>query len=231
MTEDGPDNEWRSLATWMFDPETNDKRDATSIANDFVATVTTPVRVKSQRQAKKKKRDEDGNVDPVFLFKRLVQIFPELKDEIFLEEDSYSPFRSATFAKFCSSQGEHSLKKQNKQLITKLGAVLSAQYKNGDMDCRSVITIVILNGIDDEASQELMNEALDEVLSKAWKFARKFKGKNVKPEKIKSRLNLKHISKTSAKPAAGKKYTITLSLLKQKLSPLEILSERESFIF
>lgn len=186
MTDDGPDNEWRSLATWMFDPETNDKKDATSIANDFIATVTAPARVKTQRQAKKKKRDEDGNVDPIFLFKRLVQIFPELKDEIFLEEDSYSPFRSATFARASVVPKVNSLlKSRNKQQITKLGTLLSAQYKNGDMDCRSVITIVILNGIDDEASQKLMDEALDEVLSKAWKFARKFKGKNVKPEKPK----------------------------------------------
>lgn len=186
MTEDGPDNEWRSLATWMFDPETNDKRDATSIANDFIATVTAPQKIKTQRQAKKKKRDEDGNVDPLFLFKRLVQIFPELRDEVFLEEDSYSPFRSATFAKNSVVPKVNALlKSKNKQLITKLGALLSAQYKNGDMDCRSVITIVILNGIEDEASQELMNEALDEVLSRAWKFAKKFKGKNVKPEKPK----------------------------------------------
>ena len=189
MTEDGPDNDWRAIATWMFDPEINDKKDANSIANDFVATVSAPVRQKAQqRQLKKKKRDEDGNVDPVFLYKRLVTVLPDLKDEIFNEEDCYDPFRSATFAKtFVVPKVNELLSSGNRQQITKLGAVLSAQYKNGDMDCRSIITIVILNGIEGEKNEELMDEALDDMLKKAWKFARRYKGKEVKPEKPKKK--------------------------------------------
>lgn len=189
MTEDGPDNDWRALATWMFDPEINDKKDANSIANDFVATVSAPVRQKAQqRQLKKKKRDEDGNVDPVFLYKRLVTVLPDLKDDIFNEEDCYDPFRSATFAKnFVVPKVNELLSSGNRQQITKLGAVLSAQYKNGDMDCRSIITIVILNGIEGEKNEELMDEALDDMLKKAWKFARRYRGKEVKPEKPKKK--------------------------------------------
>ncbi|MGN0442193.1 MAG: hypothetical protein ACI4FO_05775 [Acutalibacteraceae bacterium] len=189
MTEDGPDNDWRALATWMFDPEINDKKDANSIANDFVATVSAPVRQKAQqRQLKKKKRDEDGNVDPVFLYKRLVTVLPDLKDEIFNEEDCYDPFRSATFAKiFVVPKVNKLLSSGNRQQITKLGAVLSAQYKNGDMDCRSIITIVILNGIEGEKNEELMDEALDDMLKKAWKFARRYRDKEVKPEKPKKK--------------------------------------------
>ncbi len=189
MTEDGPDNDWRALATWMFDPEINDKKDANSIANDFVATVSAPVRQKAQqRQLKKKKRDEDGNVDPVFLYKRLVTVLPDLKDEIFNEEDCYDPFRSATFAKtFVVPKVNELLSSGNRQQITKLGAVLSAQYKNGDMDCRSIITIVILNSIEGEKNEELMDEALDDMLKKAWKFARRYRGKEVKPEKPKKK--------------------------------------------
>ena len=189
MTEDGPDNDWRAIATWMFDPEINDKKDANSIANDFVATVSAPVRQKAQqRKLKKKKRDEDGNVDPVFLYKRLVTVLPDLKDEIFNEEDCYDPFRSATFAKtFVVPKVNELLSSGNRQQITKLGAVLSAQYKNGDMDCRSIITIVILNGIEGEKNEELMDEALDDMLKKAWKFARRYRGKEVKPEKPKKK--------------------------------------------
>lgn len=189
MAEDGPDNDWRAIATWMFDPEINDKKDANSIANDFVATVSAPVRQKAQqRQLKKKKRDEDGNVDPVFLYKRLVTVLPDLKDEIFNEEDCYDPFRSATFAKtFVVPKVNELLSSGNRQQITKLGAVLSAQYKNGDMDCRSIITIVILNGIEGEKNEELMDEALDDMLKKAWKFARRYRGKEVKPEKPKKK--------------------------------------------
>ncbi|MCQ4021622.1 MULTISPECIES: hypothetical protein [unclassified Ruminococcus] len=186
MTDDGPDNDWKALATWMFDPETNDKKDANSIANDFVATVSAPVRQKAQRQQKRKKRDEDGNVDPVFMFKRLVTVIPELKEDIFNEEDCYDPFRSSTFAKTSVvPKVNNLLSSGNRQLITKLGAVLNAQYKNGDMDCRSIITIVILNGIEGEKNEKLMEEALDEMLLKAWKHAKRYRGKTVKPEKPK----------------------------------------------
>lgn len=186
MTDEGPDNEWKSLSTWMFDPDTNDQKDAASIANDFISTVSTPARQKTQRQAKKKKRDDDGNVDPIFLFKRLVTVFPELKEEIFNEEDCYYPFRSATFAKqSIVPKVNELLASGNKQLITKLAGILNAQYKNGDMDCRSIITIVILNGIKDPESEKIMFEELDEELEKAWKHARRYRGKKVKPEKQK----------------------------------------------
>lgn len=195
MTEDGPDNDWRALATWMFDPEVNDKKDANSIANDFISTVSAPVRQKTQRQQKKKKRDEDGNVDPVFLYKRLVTVFPELKEDIYNEEDCYSPFRSAAFAKAAVVPKVNALLSSgNRQQITKLGAVLNAQYKNGDMDCRSIITIVILNGIEGENNEQLMDEALDDMLKKAWKFARRYRGKNVKPEKPKKQSKFKQLA-------------------------------------
>ena len=195
MTEDGPDNDWRAIATWMFEPEINDKKDANSIANDFVATVSAPVRLKTQRQQKKKKRDEDGNVDPVFLYKRLVTVFPELREDIFNEEDCYDPFRSATFAKAAVVPKVNALLASgNRQLITKLGAVLNAQYKNGDIDCRSIITIVILNGIEVEKNEQLMNEALDETLQKSWKYAKRYRGRSVKPEKPKKQSKFKQLA-------------------------------------
>lgn len=184
MTDDGPDNEWRSLSTWMFDPETNDQKDAASIANDFVSTLNAPARRKALKQNKKRNRDADGNISPMFLYKRLVGVFPDLKDEISNEENSYSSFREATFAQeFIVPKVNELLSSSNKQLIKKLGAILSAQYKNGDMDCRSIITIVILNGIDSEDREQKISSELDEVLLKAWRHAKHFRGKNVKPEK------------------------------------------------
>lgn len=197
MTEDGPDNDWKSLSTWMFDPETNNIKDANSIANDFISTVSAPVRAKAQqKQQKKKKRDDDGNVDPVFLFKRLVTVFPDLRDEIFAEEDCYETFRSVTFAKKSVVPKVNALlASKDQQTITKLGGVLNAQYKNGDMDCRSVITIVILNGIDGEDNENKIAAVLDDELSKAWKYAKRYKGKTVKPEKEKKKSKFQQYAK------------------------------------
>ena len=100
MTEDGPDNEWKTLATWLYDETVSTQKDAESIANDFVEGVSGTVAIKRAKQVKqKKKKSDDGNADPKFLAKRFVTFFPELKEEIKTEEDCYYPFRGATFAK------------------------------------------------------------------------------------------------------------------------------------
>lgn len=79
MTEEGPDNEWKTLATWMLDEESTQK-DVESISNDFIEGVSGAVAVKRAKQIKqKKKKDDDGNADPKFLAKRFVAVFLNLK--------------------------------------------------------------------------------------------------------------------------------------------------------
>ena len=90
MTDEGPDNEWKTLATWLYDEETSDQKDAESIANDFIEGVSGTIAVKRAKQVKqKKKKGDDGTADPKFFAKRFVAYFPELKDEIKNEEDCY----------------------------------------------------------------------------------------------------------------------------------------------
>lgn len=185
MTDDGPDNEWKTMATWMFNPETDTEREASSIGNDFAEAVSTPVNIKRVKQTKKKKSNDEGSADPVFLYKRLVKFFPELKAEIKEEEDSYYPFRAVTFAR------EKVVPKINSMLtlgvkadITKLMGILSAQYLNGDPDTRAIVTIVILNSVDSK-HLEIIQPLMSDELLKAHKGALKFKGKKVKPEKAK----------------------------------------------
>ena len=99
MTDEGPDNEWKTLSTWLYDDYVASQKDAESIANDFVDGVSNTSAIKRAKQVKQKKKKEDGTADPKFLAKRFVTYFPELKDEIKNEEDCYYPFRGATFAK------------------------------------------------------------------------------------------------------------------------------------
>ena len=188
MTEDGPDNEWKTLATWLYDEEVATQKDAESIANDFVEGVSGAVAIKRAKQIKQKKRkDDDGTADPKFLAKRFVTFFPELREEIIDEENCYFPFRGATFAK------EHLVpkittyvKRASKPELEKMAGVFNLQYGNGDIDTRSIITIIILNALED-AEFEAVFEYFDDDLKKASKSARKYKGKTVKPEKPKQK--------------------------------------------
>lgn len=189
MTDDGPDNEWKTLATWMFNPETDTEKEAQSIANDFVDNVTSKVAIKRQKQTKKKKKtnSDEGNADPIFLSKRLVNVFPELKDEINNEMDCYYPFRGVTFAReHIVPKVNDLIKKGNKKDIEKLMGILSAQYANGDADTRSIISIVILNSIDKEYD-EMISEYMSDDLKKDFKYSVKFRGKKVPPEKEKKK--------------------------------------------
>lgn len=187
MTEDGPDNDWKTLATWMFDPEVDTMKEANSIGNDFVEAISAPKAIKKVKTAKKTKakKDDEGNADPVFLAKRFVTIYPELKDEIKNEEDCYYPFRSVTF--FRASvvpKVQDSITRGTDNDIKKLMNLLSAQYNNGDIDTRSIITIVILNSIEEKYDDKMM-EYMSDDLKTAFKASRKFRGKEFKPEKPK----------------------------------------------
>ena len=195
MTDEGPDNEWKTLATWLYDEETSSQKDAESIANDFIEGVSGTIAVKRAKQVKqKKKKGDDGSADPKFLAKRFVAYFPELKDEIKMEEDCYYPFRGATFAKeHLAPKIAEFVKRAKGKELEKFAGVFNTQYGNGDVDTRSIITIVILNSLEDSEFTKLCNE-LNEETQKAALAARKYKGREVKPEKPKK----KSVSKSSS---------------------------------
>ena len=184
MTDEGPDNEWKTLATWLYDDEVADQKDAESIANDFIEGVSGTVAIRRAKQVKKKKKkSDDGTADPKFLAKRFVTYLPELRDEIQNEEDCYYPFRGATFAKeHIAPRVADYLKRSNSKETEKLANVFNTQYGNGDRDTRSIITIVILNSLDDEEFYKI-KEYFNDELDKPSAAARKYKDKEVKPEK------------------------------------------------
>ena len=187
MTDEGPDNNWRTLATWIFDPDRDTMKEASSIANDFCDAISAPSAVKKAKQAKKTKKSDDGNADPLFFAKRFITIFPDIQDEIREEQDCYYPFRGATFAKASIAPRVSKIVHEGKAGdLKKIGNILNAQYVNGDMDTRSIITIIVLNELSDEDFEKL-NDYLSDNLKKAAKHARKYKGKTVKPEKEKKK--------------------------------------------
>lgn len=188
MTEEGPDNQWKTMATWIFNPETDTNKEAESIAADFCEVLSSATVVKRVKQAKKKKSSDDGNADPLFLAKRFVTYFPELKEIVKAEQENYESFRAVNFfTTHVVPRVNGMLAKGSKGELSKMAQMISTQYSNGDMDTRSIITIVILNGIDEKYWDKL-GELLSEELQNSWKYAKKMKGKNIRPEKKKKSL-------------------------------------------
>ena len=158
MTDEGPDNEWKTLATWLYDETVGTQKDADSIANDFIEGVSGTLAIKRAKQVKQKKKKDD---------------------------DCYFPFRGATFAKeHIAPKIPMYIKRANKNEIEKFANVFNVQYNNGDVDTRAIITIVLLNSLDD-AEYNALYEHFNDELKVAALNARAFKGKTVKPEKVK----------------------------------------------
>lgn len=178
-----------NASSWLLDSENMAKKDLDFISKDFISTMVGKDKMKSSKTKKKSKSSDESKVTGLFFANRMVNIFPDLKAEIQEEKENYEEFRAATFAK------EHILPKvcellkleNEKQRINKLAKLLSDLYKNGTLDARSIITIVILNNIEDEKSIECLKSAVSEELLKAWNAALKYKGKTVKPEKPKKK--------------------------------------------
>jgi hypothetical protein len=190
MTDDGPDNDWKTLATWLYDEQTADQKDAESIANDFIEGVSGTVAIKRAKQVqKKKKKSDDGSADPKFLAKRFVTYFPELKDEIKNEEDCYYPFRGATFAKeHIAPRVADYIKRANNKETEKFANVFNVQYGNGDRDTRAVITIVILNSLEDEEFYKV-SEFFNDDLERLPRLPESTREKRLSPKFPKSREN------------------------------------------
>ena len=186
LDDDGEPGDWRSLSVWLFDENTGERSDAESILNDFLEVVRGPKRVAVVQQKRKRGKDDDRVVDPLFFMNRLVGVFPELKDELNEEKIVYGQVRFVTFTKQKVAPRCEQLMRTapDSEAATKLCALLDDMYKNGDLDLRSIITVALLNTMSDEAFASLY-ERVGEGLQKDLKFTRKLKDKKIKPEKPK----------------------------------------------
>ena len=118
---------------------------------------------------------------------RFANIFPDLKDEIKYERENYSTFRMVTFTedKLLPRINMFLLQNSSLKQLKKFCNILSDTYASGDLDVKSVITILILNNIKDEKQAENVRKGISDELQRAWNEAIKIKDKNIKPEKPK----------------------------------------------
>lgn len=185
LSDTGLPDKWRTLSMWLFD-EDSTREDAQSIVNDFTEVVAGPKLTAAVQQKKKRSKDDERSVNPMFFMNRLVNIIPELKEELNNERIMYGQVRFVTFTKTvvvpeCEKLITKSAQSANAK---KLYTLLDDMYKDGDMDLRSLVTVALTNELSDDAFN-ILQENLGEDLKKSTKFTRKLKGKKIKPEKPK----------------------------------------------
>lgn len=186
MQGDEPDNAWKTIATWLYDEETDSAKEAENIGEDFAETIRGPKQIAVQQKKKNKNENGEQSSDPLFFANRMIAYFPELKDEVAYEKAHYTSFRGVTFAEekiapkfldFVSKADEKNLAKFSKNL--------NDLYDTGDLDVKGIITYILLNSIE---SDELFEGVISEFPKESQKIARasrRLRGKSIKPEKPK----------------------------------------------
>lgn len=187
--ENGNITSEKVLSTWLFDPQNDTEKEVKDVAADFAETLGGAVGSVGKKASAKKKRknDEENNSNPLFLMNRIASIFPELKEAVQEEKNTYEDFRAVTFAreKALPLIKEILTSGEPRDKFKKLCTVFSNLYTSGDLDTRSIITIVFLNAIDEPAAREKISAAVSDELKSAMKEDFKLKGKKIKPEKVK----------------------------------------------
>lgn len=190
------DKDFKILSAWLFDCETDSEKEAKSIANDFIETLTSYNKSSAiKKSVSKEEKKLDAN-DIMFFINRLATIFPELKDDIKFEKENYESFRPITFCKEKVLPHVSGLinNVNEKDKLNKLCNIFNNFYENGDLDVRSTITIIFLNSINNESSRKIVQDMISKDLNLAWKAAMKYKNKEVTPEKVRKKASLFEIA-------------------------------------
>lgn len=186
-----PDDEYQQIQTYFFDPtgdNVSDIREAGSVANEFAETFGGPAPVNiiptASRKLSKKERENDDS-SAIFFVNRIPGVLPECREPLLMHKEYFDMLLPN---KFCDEVVNSAVArllsdKTRKPQAEEFFAFLNKMYDSGDMDVKSIITMTILNSITGEERIEYVEGLLSDTLKKAWKSARKFIGKEVKPEK------------------------------------------------
>ena len=190
---DQGEDEMTELQSYFFEPSGDaaaDMREAASVANEFCETfagpdVLAPAAVPSASRVTAKKERENDETSAIFFANRIPGVLPECREPLLQHKEHYGMLLPNRFCEEVVNAAVDSLldDKSRRRDKEAFFAFLDKMYAAGDMDVKSIITMTILNHITGEERMADVESLLSDDLRKSWKAARRFIGKNVKPEK------------------------------------------------
>ncbi len=185
------ENDYTELQSYLYEPtgeDAADVREAYSVANEFSETFGGPAPMtiipQASRKLSKKERDSDES-SAVYFVNRIPGVLPECREPLLLHKEYFDMLLPNKFCEevVVSAVARLLSDKSRKPQAEQFFAFLNKMYDSGDMDVKSIITMTILNSITGEERIEYVDSLLSDTLKKSWKSARRFIGKQVKPEK------------------------------------------------
>lgn len=172
--------------TYLFDKNAGDGvREATGVANEFLETLQKKAGAglaSTQTQRRRKDKDTDEN-DAIFFVNRIATVLPECREPLTAHKKHYEQLLPRFFCEEVVVVAQNDMiKSGNKAKLNEYCQLLANMYTKGDLDTRSIIMQVLLGSVD-SAYHAKLEACFDPEFVKAWAAARKFYGRNVRPEK------------------------------------------------
>lgn len=185
------DDEFAELQSYFFEPSGDDDadlRDAASVANEFSETLGmksfSPSVPSASRKMNKKEREND-EASAIYFVNRIPNILPECREPLLQHKEHYEMLLPNQFCEEVVTVAVAKMldDKKRKKNAEEFFEFIDKMYKLGGLDVKSIITMTILNSITGEQRIANVEEMLSSDLAKAWRMARRYIGKEVKPEK------------------------------------------------
>ena len=172
--------------TYLFDKNAGDGvREAAGVANEFLETLQKKAGAgltTAQTQRRRKDKETDEN-DAVFFVNRIATVLPECREPLNAHKKHYEQLLPRKFCEEVVVVAQNDMiKSGNRGKLAEYCQLLASMYTKGDLDTRSIIMQVLLGSVD-SAYYEKLENCFESEFVKAWAAARKFYGKNVRPEK------------------------------------------------
>lgn len=187
---DDSDDDFARTQTYIFDEDAGDgEREANGVANEFLETLTVKTGASSAaaaaaRQAKKRKKNSGDETSADFFVNRIPAIMPECREPLFKHKEHYGQLLPR---KFCEEVVVVAmldmLRAGEKKKCAEFFGLLSTTHPIGDLDTKSIIMQVLMAAVTDEKDIKYIETLVSPDFKKAWSAAKKYFGKNVKPEK------------------------------------------------
>lgn len=163
------DGEFVKTESNLLDLEDCDDRAIKSLCNEINDTVVSSHGTKAKQAAKKapatvsKTAAKNGaNYDAYTLASRITSVYPELRDELKNNVQTYPEFLGEDF--FVNHANRYiieSIRFNDQKTIKKLFKILSDIYENGSNDVQNLVVVTILGELNNE--QVLIDRCLEEV--------------------------------------------------------------------
>lgn len=172
---------------YLFDPEAgDDMRQTSSVANEFLDTLQTKKPQAGSTYRRKKEKDKDSDESSaVFFVNRIATVLPECREPLLKHKSHYGTVLPRHFCDEVVTVAVSDIfSKGEKGKQRAFADLLNSIYPVADMDAKAIIMQVIMPVITDERDIQFVEEMVSPEFKKAWNAAKRYFGKEVKPEKL-----------------------------------------------